>query len=579
MPPEPPVARKSQPTRTRVRRRRLGRDEGYVLALTALMMLPILAFTGFAVDLGSWFARAAQIQRAADAAALAGVQDLPVMANATASANAAAAKNGFVNGTNGITITITNVSDTTSKLKVSITDANANQYFTKAFRSSVNIARTGTAQYIKPVSMGSPKNFLGTGSQQMQTNTFQENFWLAISGGCSSKENGDRIQAQTDANYSNSGNPAVQSSSSWSACTGGSTVTNTEYDSNGYFYVVEFKQVSASPVTVEVYDAGMCSAGTNRPGDGTNGAFTTTYQMRDNSSYDPLQTTAIGSPLSAGTNVGCGAWTPLYTINNPTKGTYFVQVKSSTGSGSTNHGSNGFSLRAKVGSTWAACTSDASESVASVPPISASCPQVYGYANLGVLASISGSASQFYLAQLGPEYNNKKMTISLFDPGEGSRALEILDPNGAPVDFDWEVKCFDNSSAPCADGTVAPTGGFTGTSGSVSFPTGGTGPGTTTAAKAIDLWGNEATGTSTNCADVNYSPCSFNPQPGTRRGSTSKYSDRLLQLTVQLPTDIQAAFGGKQWYKIKYYTGQSPSDRTTWSVQVKGAPIRLIPNP
>jgi len=567
-----PLARKTQPTRQRTRRRRIGRDEGYVLALTALMMLPILAFTGFAVDLGSWYARAAQIQRASDAAALAGVQELPIMANATSAANAAAAKNGFVNGTNGITVTITNVSDTTAKLKVSITDANANQYFTKAFRPSVSIARTGTAQYIKPVSMGSPKNFLGTGSLYMQGGSsgscsgstsgtcFRENFWLAVSGGCASKENGDRIQAQTDANYNSASNPA--SGAGWARCTGGNTVTNTEYDSNGYFYAVEFKQNVSGTVYVQVFDDGYCnSAPTN---DGSSGSFTTTYRMRDNSSYDPLQTTVL-STTNAGSGVGCNTWTTVGSLSNPTKGVYYLQVTSATGSGTTNHGSNAFAIRAGAAVGWTACSSDNNETSAGAISYNAACPQVYGYANLGVYANLgSGLAAQFYLAQLGTEYNNKKMTISLFDPGEGATGMQILDPNDNPVDFDWEVKCYDGTSSPCSDGTVAPTGGFTGTSGTITLAAGPNAG--TSVPKAIDLWGNSS----------GSSP--WNPQPGSWRGSTSKYSDRLLQLTVQLPADIQAAFGGRQWYKIKYYLGTSSTDRTTWSVQVKGAPIRLIPN-
>src|SRR5690606_17306949 len=58
------------------RPRRLS-DGGYVLALSGLLLVPLLAFTGLAVDLGAWYARAAELQRAVDAAALAGVTALP----------------------------------------------------------------------------------------------------------------------------------------------------------------------------------------------------------------------------------------------------------------------------------------------------------------------------------------------------------------------------------------------------------------------------------------------------------------------------------------------------------------------
>ena len=57
------------------------------------------------------------------------------------------------------------------------------------------------------------------------------------------------------------------------------------------------------------------------------------------------------------------------------------------------------------------------------------------------------------------EHNNKSLEISLWDPGEGSTALEILDPTGDPVDFTWQVLCQDGSTAPCT-GETAPNGGY-----------------------------------------------------------------------------------------------------------------------
>lgn len=556
-------------------RRGIRREDGYVLALVALLMLPMVAFTGFAVDLGSWYARAAKIQRASDAAALAGVQELPNLPRAVAVAKSVAEQNGFTDGVDGIAIAIKQVSvpgDPSAKLQVKITDPAVEQFFTKVLRGSdVGIERIGTGQAIRPVAMGSPKNYLGTGDLTNIEAGFKANFWLAISGGCASKENGDRIQAQTDANFSGVNNPNNPGSTNrWATCTGGNTVKNAEYDPNGYFYAVEFKEKVNGRVSIEVYDPGYCSgAAVGRPND-TGGKFTTTFQMRDNTSFDPLQSGKLGTAMVAGEDDNCHSWAPLYVIDNPTKGVYFVQVTSQVQSGSSQGqtGSNGFSLRARTGSSWTPCSSDPAESSAAAPYLSG-CPQVYGYSDLGVLANLEGTAAQFYLAQLGPDYNNKKMELALFDPGEGSRALQILDPNNNPVAFEWEVSCADGSVSPCSDGTVAPTGGWSGTSGTVTF-------GSTTVSRAIDLWGAESNSRDV-CGDTR--PCAYNPQPGPRRLSTSKYSDRLVRLTVQLPPDINAAFGGKQWYKIKYYVGTAPTDRTTWSVSVKGAPVRLIPNP
>ena len=90
-------------------RRRVRGEEGYVLVLTALLLLPLLAVTGLAVDLGAWYARAAAIQRAADAAALAGVVYLPDLGAATTRAESVAAANGFADD-GRITVDVTQIS-------------------------------------------------------------------------------------------------------------------------------------------------------------------------------------------------------------------------------------------------------------------------------------------------------------------------------------------------------------------------------------------------------------------------------------------------------------------------------------
>lgn len=550
--------------------RRSKGEKGYVLILVALMLLPLVGFTGFAVDLGSWYGRAAKIQRASDAAALAGVQKLPNLPAAVATAKSVAAQNGFVDGVDGITVTAVQVPDITAKMSVTIQDDNAVQYFTNMFRSNVMIKRTGTAQFLKPLQMGSPKNFLGTGTQYMQqsgsgpytskpagcgTSTsgkcFRENFWLAASGGCASKENGDRILASTDGNYP----------SGKLTCSGGTVVNNTEYDANGYYYAIEFETAMSGTYKVEIFDYGYCGSG---PAGDSAGSFTTTFQLRDNNSLDPRQSNAIpGAELSANGAIGCSAWSELGTITNPTKGTYFVQVttaKSGTGT-------NGFGIRA-YSNSWSACTATQSEEVSGAVSHVAGCPKVYGYGAMGVQADSSANPSVFYLTQVeGHDYDNKQLELELWDPGEGARAIQILDPKGNTVPFQWEVACYNGYPAngvKCDDGTASPKGGWTGNSTTL------TGVGD----DALDLAGSKYV-----------SPTSFDDtkndtQPGSGRLSTWKYSDRLVKLTIQLPADVPAAYGNQSWFKIRYTTfGGKVSDRTTWAARIGGAPVRLIPNP
>ncbi|MCU0267749.1 MAG: pilus assembly protein TadG-related protein, partial [Acidimicrobiales bacterium] len=137
-------------------------DGGYVVALTGLLILPLIAAVGLAVDLGAWYARAAQMQKAADAAALAGAAYLPDEGLAAIRAQAVAAQNGFDDADADITVTVTPVGS--QQLQVSIDDNDVNQYFTSLFVSNVDVARSAVAEYVLPVAMGSPRNYLGTGN-------------------------------------------------------------------------------------------------------------------------------------------------------------------------------------------------------------------------------------------------------------------------------------------------------------------------------------------------------------------------------------------------------------------------------
>ena len=58
-------------------KRRARDDRGSVVVLALILMVPMLGIAAFAVDVGAWYQAKRQAQSAADAAALAGMQDLP----------------------------------------------------------------------------------------------------------------------------------------------------------------------------------------------------------------------------------------------------------------------------------------------------------------------------------------------------------------------------------------------------------------------------------------------------------------------------------------------------------------------
>src|SRR5947207_14272409 len=83
-------------------------QRGQVLVIVAVMIVALLGFTGLVTDVAWYEVNLMRIQRAADAAALAGVVYLPGnVAGAQTAAEQEAAKNGYTNGAGGVTITAT----------------------------------------------------------------------------------------------------------------------------------------------------------------------------------------------------------------------------------------------------------------------------------------------------------------------------------------------------------------------------------------------------------------------------------------------------------------------------------------
>ncbi|HET9770236.1 MAG TPA: Tad domain-containing protein, partial [Acidimicrobiia bacterium] len=169
-------------------------ERGLVLVWMAMTLVVLLGMAGFAVDLGSWYLRSAKLQRAADAAALAGVVWMP---GDPASAQAAALATLHKNGIDTTKVSVSYPPPSASQqFRVKLTDPNVPAYFSRPFLPSISETRSATSEYVTPVPMGSPKNTFGSGNLLPSPNT--ENFWAAVSGWCSGKENGDLRQAGKD---------------------------------------------------------------------------------------------------------------------------------------------------------------------------------------------------------------------------------------------------------------------------------------------------------------------------------------------------------------------------------------------
>jgi hypothetical protein len=510
------------------------REGGFVMVFIALTLTIMLVFAAFTVDFGSWYTRSAELKRAADAAALAGVVWMPEFDLAQQAAVDSAARNGFVDGTNDISVDVDTVPNNNRELKVTIRDNKAKQFFSKLVTGGQSIGRSSLAEYVLPVPMGSPENVFGSGDLSLPGQSTAQNFWAAVNGYCAGHESGDPKLAWWES-YSTSG-----------GCNGNNSAQNADdYDPNGYLYAINLPK-DASSLKLDVYDGAY-----NRSGSAMDSALcscsvsiTTSYTVYDrnptplDTSDTNLDALAFSPAITMTTNQNQRSWqndwANLHTWTAPKAGTYYVRVQTQAGQNNS-IGSNGFVLRAYTGSNYSTCST-----ITGTSNYSASCPQLHAVSDMSIYANLgsggSGSKAQFYLAQIDPIHAGKTMRVNLFDAGEGAQKLEILDPNGNPATFNW--------STPCSPQTP-PSGGCSGS---------GT---------SLDV-------SNTGC------PRSGCPQPYSTVNSDSKYSDRFLTIDIPLPSNYTAVYGTKTWWKVRYTVGSSSTDRTTWSVNIVGDPVHLL---
>src|SRR3989442_652880 len=215
-----------------MRRADLTDDRGQTLAIVALMLTALFGFMGLVADIGWYELNMVRIQRAADAAALAGVVYLPGnVSGAVVAAQVEAAKNGFVTGVNGVTVTAAPEALNASILNVTVSGP-VRTFFARLFGvSSFTARRNARAEFVLPIPMGSPLDYYGINVLCSNADTPPAcpqvpsatgvgtlatlGFWGDINARGTERREGDPYSA-----YYN-GKPAL----------------NTGFDSNGYSYI------------------------------------------------------------------------------------------------------------------------------------------------------------------------------------------------------------------------------------------------------------------------------------------------------------------------------------------------------
>lgn len=252
------------------RGRRQGRgEEGYAAVLVALVFSALLlGLCAIGLDIGRWSVEMERLQKAADAAALAGVTYMPNdMTTARSTAVEVARRNGVTNSA------MVNVEqgDRASQLRVTVRAVVPNSFGSALGYGETTVSRSATADYTAPAPMGSPCNTYGneprgstgTSSQgpadsalpaspssncpkDATTLTSQPQFWAAVEGPGTDKVQGDRFQGRRCAETGRAGATYRCAAS-----------LNTEYRNEGYFFVVNVGQAAidaGASVDLQVYD-------------------------------------------------------------------------------------------------------------------------------------------------------------------------------------------------------------------------------------------------------------------------------------------------------------------------------------
>jgi hypothetical protein len=161
-------------------------------------------------------------------------------------------------------------------------------------------------------------------------------------------------------------------------------------------------------------------------------------------------------------------------------------------------------------------------------------PKVYGTDYLSIYANAAGSSSDMYLAQIATVHAGKRIRLDLWDPGEGGKNIQILDPSGTPVSFSWRS-----------------SGGY-----SASNVT------------SLDL--------GAPCLNPSSSGYTTYTQPGGGRAGKCKFNDRSVVIELDVPPDYVGNVNGG-WWRIRYNFHAAPvTDRTTWQIRVEGDPVHLV---
>lgn len=541
----PVSPRRGRAPRTGARPAAGPRDErGYVAVMTALMLTVLMGLSAFAVDVGHWYLVGQEEQRAADAAALAGVTSLPGnQAQAFDLAKTYAKANGYATATD---VTVTPSRAGATQLRVTVDHTVDNYFGSLLGRPRTTVSRTATAEFSGPVPLGSPCNRFGDdpdpGSTSSSNCSGSGAFWANVGSPAASKISGDAFQ----------NNSCLLED----GCTLG---TNTDYDPDGYVYTVTVRE-AVNNLTIEAFDPAQVVVG-DTCGSNLGGASALPSSATKVSNPGARYTAGPGAWCTGDMNFGTGLTRAQFTVRSPgatpweplswpvacqqtfqpyngalskvldtrtpeytarpdvadnfrqwvrlcrfnglvQPGTYAVQVKTNGLGADTQGGHNRFALRA-----WGTASGDQDRI------------SVAGFSKMAMYGNTPSGTSRFHLARIPSSSNGQLFSVNLFDIGDGAKpgsTIRVVPPSE--------------------------TGGsFSGCIGS-----------------------GKVNGGLSNCEiSVN-----------------STFNGKWQTITVPIPASYTCNDSSATgcWVRLEFFygAGSQPADTTSWTASLEGDPIRLI---
>ena len=397
-------------------------ERGVTLVLAAAVLVVLMGMAGFAVDLGWLFLKTTETQKAAEAAALAGVVHMPNNggmpwgpgAEAWDTAVDVAARNGFT-----ASVTPNEVVGKPNQLNVSI-DNTVPTFFMKVFGiNQVSFTRDATAEQLPPLKIGSDEPYLGTDPTTPGRNRY---FFVSVNGEQELKENGDPYSTR--------------------CTTGCPNNSNSQFRDPAYYYAVDVPFGGGGPaLTVELYDPSHWAGNRNdlvingnvlATGDRVNEPIDITFRLHapDTTPNNPGDNVPIGGCTQTFTDEGAPPapgvqeWVPLCTVGS-VPGIYVLTVSVD----GDRRGITDFAVRARYGGSLAS-------SVA-----------VYGLGSMSIDMNEGSVAPNFKIVKLEEIYAGTQLIVSLFDPGDVTGGAANLTFVGELASTECQYRVLDQAGA------------------------------------------------------------------------------------------------------------------------------------